>query len=490
MYGKFKVIKNIEISKNLQIFTTTLNNQPVIQVSDKKITRPIKLVTVTDLDADFAGKTPEQLAQEWKEILRDELIRGVKLLSPEELRKRLLTAGQILIVAIGVSLLLWLAQKFVNRKLLKLKTQQAEELAKHSIQQKNKSFDPNRDSLIAMRSHFIDRIRNKFSLQKPINLYSFGQWLLFWCQVILWYLTIIRVCATIPVLMQYQNWVLAFPLDILLVCFLVSVGIKLSNNIIDRIFNAWKERKFISLGEIQRKEVRTETISKAVKGLVNFLFVFFAIASILDLFGISTSSIVAGGAVIGVAVSLGSQNVIKDLVNGFLILAEDQYAVGDVIGIGNVSGLVENLNLRVTQIRSPEGSLVTIPNSSITQVENLTRNWSRVNFTITIAHAKDLDLALKLLTDIGQKMHQDVQWREQIVEAPEVLGVDEINYEGLLIRVWISTEPLQQWSIGREYRYRVSKVFAEHHIETGKVQLLNSYPSLPSLQTGEKVQTN
>ena len=102
---------------------------------------------------------------------------------------------------------------------------------------------------------------------------------------------------------------------------------------------------------------------------------FGAIAWGLDLFGVSTSSIVAGSAVIGFAVSLGAQNLIKDLVNGILILIEDQYAVGDVIKIGSASGLVEHLNLRVTQIRNGEGSLVTIPNSSIVQVENLTRSW-------------------------------------------------------------------------------------------------------------------
>jgi small conductance mechanosensitive channel len=92
------------------------------------------------------------------------------------------------------------------------------------------------------------------------------------------------------------------------------------------------------------------------------------------------------------AISFGSQSLVKDLVNGFLILAEDQFAIGDVIDVGSAAGLVENLNLRVTQLRSSDGELVTIPNSAITQVKNLTRSWSRVAFSIDVAYQTDPDI--------------------------------------------------------------------------------------------------
>jgi small conductance mechanosensitive channel len=334
-----------------------------------------------------------------------------------------------------------------------------------------------------MRQRFLSKVKNQFSLQKRLSFYSFWRWLLFWLQIIVWYVTAIWVCAILPQLMPYRGWVLAFPLDILFIWFFTSLAIRLSNRAIDRIFNAWKTQKFLPLKDSERKEMRTGTISQAVKGLVTFLFLFAAIAFILNLFGISTSSIIAGGAVIGFAVSLGSQNVIKDLVNGFLILIEDQYAVGDVVKVGTASGLVENLNLRITQIRNAEGSLVTIPNSSIVEVENLTRNWSRVNFTIEVAYSADIDLALKLLNQVGEEMFHDEQWKSKLLELPQVLGVDEVTHHGLLIRVWIRTAPLQQWSVGREFRYRVKMIFAENDIEIGKPQLVNYYSDFPFLNS-------
>ena len=104
----------------------------------------------------------------------------------------------------------------------------------------------------------------------------------------------------------------------------------------------------------------------------------------LSVLGVPTSSVLTFGAVAALALSLAAQGLIKDLVNGFLILCEDQYAIGDWIAVGDADGLVENMNLRITQIRTTEGRLITIPNSLISQVENLTRSWSRVDFRVSV----------------------------------------------------------------------------------------------------------
>lgn len=479
LYGKFQDLQSLEIS------IATLNNQPIIQVSDENITRPLRLVTVTELDADFEGKIPQELAQEWKTILEQELIKGIKLFSPQELSNRILKVVKIIGGAIFLSALLWLCQRLLQNQLKKLRAKQAQQSAENAAEIPVASTISPEETMALMRQRFLSQVKNQLSLQKQLGFYSFWRWLLFWSQIIVWYVSAIWICGTLPILMQYKTWVLAFPLDILFIWFFTSLAIRVSNGIIDRFFNAWKTHEFMPIGESQRKEMRTGTISQAVKGLVTFLLLFGAIAYVLDLFGISTSSIIAGGAVIGVAVSLGSQNVIKDLVNGVLVLAEDQYAVGDVVKIGGVGGLVENLNLRVTQIRNGEGSLVTIPNSSIVQVENLTRNWSRVNFTIEVAYSADIDLALELLHKTGEQMFNEPQWHNQILELPQVLGIDDLSHKGLLIRVWIRTQPLQQWSVGREFRYRVRMIFAENNIAIGKPQLVNYYSQYPFLDSSK-----
>ena len=157
--------------------------------------------------------------------------------------------------------------------------------------------------------------------------------------------------------------------------------------------------------------------------------------------------------------ALASQNLIKDAINGFLIILEDQYALGDVIAVGNVTGLVEKLNLRITQLRDAEGRLITIPNSEIKIVANLSSRWSRADLSIPVAYQADVDQALKLIETVALDMDKDPQWQEEILETPQVLGVENFSDRGLMIRVWIKTQPLKQWDVAREYRRRLKIAF-------------------------------
>jgi moderate conductance mechanosensitive channel len=134
---------------------------------------------------------------------------------------------------------------------------------------------------------------------------------------------------------------------------------------------------------------------------------------------VPTSSILASGAMIDLAISFGSQSLVKDLVNGFLILIEDQFAVWHVIQIDQKTGLVENLNFRVTQLRNSEGELITIPSSAITNVSNLTRLWSRVDFSIVVAYENDPKQVLDLLQQVCQQMYSEPEWRDHLPEPPD-----------------------------------------------------------------------
>ena len=117
-----------------------------------------------------------------------------------------------------------------------------------------------------------------------------------------------------------------------------------------------------------------------------------------------------------------------------------------------------------------EGRLITIPNSSIARVENLTRTWSRVDFTIEVAYDTDIKQALAVIHDVAQQMYAEPEWHNLMPESPEVLGVDNISHAGMLIRVWLKTQPLQQWTVGREFRLRVRVALAEHGIRIGTPQ--------------------
>jgi small conductance mechanosensitive channel len=180
----------------------------------------------------------------------------------------------------------------------------------------------------------------------------------------------------------------------------------------------------------------------------------------LSTIGINIVPLLAGAGIVGVAISLASQNLIKDAINGFLIILEDQYAIGDFINVGGTTeGLVENLNLRITQLRDAQGRLITIPNSEIKIVANLSNSWSRADLTIPVHYHADFDEALNLINTVAQEMCDDPQWRKKILDRPQVLGVDNFGDQSMIIRVWIKTKPLKQWEVAREFRRRLKVAF-------------------------------
>ncbi|MEA5452068.1 mechanosensitive ion channel family protein [Leptolyngbya sp. CCNP1308] len=289
----------------------------------------------------------------------------------------------------------------------------------------------------------------------------------------MWYIGIARIVATVPLLMRWSLYVWATPLAFIALWFGISLAIRSSSSLIDRLTLSWKTSPYLPLGESQRIALRTTTISNALKGLTTSVLVIVGIIWTLSLFNIPTGSILAGGAVIGLAVSFGSQSLVKDLVNGCLILIEDQFAVGDVVQIGEKSGLVENLNLRVTQLRNSEGQLITIPNSNITDVSNLTRLWSRVDFSVVVAYENDLKQVLSVLQQVCEQLYSEAEWRDRLPERPTVLGIDDLSHTGMLVRVWPKTTPMQQWIVGREFRLRVHQAFEANSIQIGKPQTVN-----------------
>ncbi|MDF5711488.1 MAG: mechanosensitive ion channel family protein [Nostoc sp. S4] len=247
-----------------------------------------------------------------------------------------------------------------------------------------------------------------------------------------------------------------FPLRLGFVVLVTYVAIRLSYALIDRFASTLiSSGAFLTPEASVRLQLRVSTFSGVTKSIATIIWVGIGILLALVSLGIDIVPLLAGASLVGVAVSLASQNLIKDAINGFLIIIEDQYALGDVINVGNVGGLVENLNLRMTQVRDSEGRLITIPNSEIKVVANLSSRWSRADLTIPIAYQADTEEALKLIATVADKMSQEQQWQPQMLESPQVLGIDQFGDRGLIIRVWIKTQPLKQWDVAREFRRRL-----------------------------------
>ncbi|MHC5598996.1 MAG: mechanosensitive ion channel family protein [Nostoc sp.] len=253
-----------------------------------------------------------------------------------------------------------------------------------------------------------------------------------------------------------------FPLRLGVVCLGTYVAIRLTYALIDRFASTLiSSGAFLTPESSERLQLRVSTFSGVTKSIATIIWVGVGFLVALVSLGIDIVPLLAGASLVGVALSLASQNLIKDAINGFLIILEDQYALGDVISVGDVGGLVENLNLRMTQVRDSEGRLITIPNGEIKVVANLSSRWSRADLTVPIAYQADTEKALNLIETVAQKMNQEMQWQRQILEPPQVLGIDQFGDRGLIIRVWIKTQPLKQWDVAREFRRRLKVALDE-----------------------------
>ena len=236
------------------------------------------------------------------------------------------------------------------------------------------------------------------------------------------------------------------------------ISIRLSYILIARSLAAFVESaELIPRRSTQRLQQRVSTISSVTKSMSTILLSIAGIFLALVSLGVNIAPLLAGAGLIGVAISLASQNLIKDAINGFLILVEDQYAVGDVIAVGNVTGFVENITLRITQLRDTEQRLITIPNSEIKIVSNLSSRHAQADIKIPFSYGVDIDEALRLVERVGDALAGDPDWQEFILEKPQILGLDEFSNRGTIVRIWIKTQPLKQWDVGREFRRRLKR---------------------------------
>ncbi len=181
--------------------------------------------------------------------------------------------------------------------------------------------------------------------------------------------------------------------------------------------------------------------------------------------GIPVAPLLGGAAVFGLAVAFGAQNLIRDYFYGFVILLENQYKLNDVVQIGALSGQVEKITLRMTVLRDLEGRVHFIPNGQITAVTNMTHGWSRALFDIGVAYKEDVDRVIGVLSSLAHDLRSDPQFGPLILEDATMLGVDSLADSAVVIKFFIKTRPLQQWTIRRELLRRIKNRFDELGIE-------------------------
>jgi len=467
---------DITSSPDTRVIISTLQEMPVLQFSSQEDSRPLTAATVTPTDADFYGAKPKEVAELWKNALEDEMSLTATIYSPQNFRTSLQQAATTLAGLLCITGILTFLHWWFGRKQKVLKNQYKSEVevsAQKAASMPATNSTEHRPRKLRQRSgegSFINTLKNKqfkqlftdpLGLSNKIDVYRTVRWVLVWLTVLAWYAGLYFLTTQLPILMQWRDRILIRPFILLVIWFLTSLAIRVSSFLIQRSINAWKERPHFASGDAHRQAVRSHTIAGALKGLATSLIIVVGILLTLTQFGWPVSSLLAGGALLGVALSFGAQNIIKDVVNGCLILIEDQFAVGDVVTINEEGGAVESLNLRLTQLRSADGELISIPNSNIALVKNLTSSWSRVNLAIEVAYETDVDKAISVIESVSTEMSQADTWKDSILEPPELLGVDDFGHSSVTLRLWIRTQPLEQWAIAREFRRRLKAAFEQ-----------------------------
>lgn len=213
--------------------------------------------------------------------------------------------------------------------------------------------------------------------------------------------------------------------------------------------------------KLHRDTRRIENISAVIKSLVRYIAYFVAGLMILEALGFDTKALLAGAGIIGLAVGFGAQSLVKDVVTGLFLLFEDQFSVGDHVDIAGVSGIVEEVGIRVTQVRDFSGALHTVPNGSITTTTNWSRGNMRVMVEVPVAYGEDIDKAISILEEMCNSFET-----QSVKEGPKVLGVTRLGESDIGITIWAMTAPGAQWGIEREIRKRAKKGLEAAGIET------------------------
>jgi small-conductance mechanosensitive channel len=450
--------------RTLRIHVKREGDVAVLEAVDDKHADPLPVVTVTTVDARSNGTNVDALAAQWQSTLQSALVRALDLRQPaaEQRSQRQIADVAIALVVISLLIFVWL-------RVLWLQIEQLEnELAERSAAAAAENpLAPERPAASQRRRRFFALSLRSLEPARRITLYSAVAETLLWGTLLGWFVAITwslsLFAETTPLAQSIAHGALGVAATIIVTGLL--------NHILDiaigRAAAAWRVRRFSSSDDRARLLLRIPTIAQTVAGAKTFVLVFVAVLTIFGQIGVPIGSVVTIGGLAAIALSLAAQNFVRDFLNGFLVLYEDQYVVGDFVTINAFSGSVELLTLRMVQIRDAAGNLITIPHSSVVNVVNQSRNWSRVDYRVPVDPAADIPKAIALVRTQIEKLASEGNWTHDIRAPLEWIGIDALSKDGVIIRASIKTAPLRQFELRRQINERVHVALVQAGIALG-----------------------
>jgi small conductance mechanosensitive channel len=257
-----------------------------------------------------------------------------------------------------------------------------------------------------------------------------------------------------------KTWLMTTGLKVLLVLVITLILVK-----VVRVLTSRLSALFLKKEEDEEAKKRAHTLSSVIRNVLNVVVWIIALMTILGQLGIEIGPLLAAAGIVGVAIGFAGQSLIKDFINGFFILLWDQIRVGDVVQTAGKGGLVESINLKMTVLRDLAGNVHFIPNGNIDVVTNMTKDYSRYVFEIGVAYREDVDEVMDVIKETDEELRKDPQFKKDILEPVEILGLDKFADSAIVIKARITTKPIKQWSVGREFNRRLKKKFDQRDIE-------------------------
>jgi small conductance mechanosensitive channel len=279
-----------------------------------------------------------------------------------------------------------------------------------------------------------------------------------------------------------QSWVVTTPLRIVLILAIAFVARLLVRRLIDRVttlprgngkgklpalLRPLRERAPEVLGAavIERRRQRAKTIGSVLKSMATFIIYGLAFLQVLSELGINLGPLIASAGIIGVAIGFGAQNLVKDFLSGIFMMVEDQYGVGDVVDIGSATGTVESVGLRITTVRDLKGTVWYVRNGEVLRVGNLSQGFAVAVVDVPLNYTADVERAATVLSEAAADAVQSDSLTDNVLEPPEMLGVESVTPEGIELRLTVKTRPGKQWVVQRALRARLLTALEEAGFE-------------------------
>ena len=285
------------------------------------------------------------------------------------------------------------------------------------------------------------------------------------------------------------DWLIAKPLTILLIIIVAMIIRLLARRLIDRLTRAngggkipallrpLRERAPQALGTLlsERRAQRAKTIGSVFKSIISVLVFGTAFLMILAELGMNLAPVLASAGILGVAIGFGAQNVVKDFLSGVFMMLEDQYGVGDVVDVGEASGTVEAVGLRITTMRDVNGTVWYVRNGEILRVGNSSQGFAVAVVDVPIGYGADVEQATDIIDRVATEVTEVEPVSDDVLAPPEVLGVERVSAaEGIMLRLTVKVRPGRQWAVQRSLRARIVAAFEDARIPG---PLVRSFPT-------------